>query len=142
MAARHRLLLLGLLALCAGSAAAAREEDGDGFKTENEKLREEAAKYVYCEVDNCYDVLGVKRTAVPFAIKRAYRKLAAEYHPDKNPDPRAKEVFQKYTNAYEVRGGAASAPSRRPHPSFPTPAAAAPLHPSAAAPRVPPRRRG
>ena len=36
------------------------------------------------------------------AIKRKYRKLAAEWHPDKNPDPRAKALFQKYANAYEV----------------------------------------
>jgi len=98
---RHRPLLLGLLALYAAPAAAL-EEESDEFKTENAKLRDEVAKYVYCEADNCYDVLGVKRTAVPFAIKRAYRKFAAEWHPDKNPDPRAREMFQKYTNAYEV----------------------------------------
>merc|ERR1719231_67769 len=35
-------------------------------------------------------------------IKRSYRKLASEWHPDKNPDPRAKTLFQKYANAYEV----------------------------------------
>lgn len=61
-----------------------------------------SVRYVYCASDNCYELLGVKRTSVPFAIKRAYRRLAAEWHPDKNPDPRAKEIFTKYANAYEV----------------------------------------
>ena len=64
-----------------------------------------SVRYVYCASDNCYELLGVKRTSVPFAIKRAYRRLAAEWHPDKNPDPRAKEIFTKYANAYEVRAG-------------------------------------
>jgi hypothetical protein len=52
--------------------------------------------------DNCYELLGVKKDAGGLPIKRAYRKLATEWHPDKNPDPRVKELFQKYANAYEV----------------------------------------
>jgi len=52
--------------------------------------------------DNCYELLGVKKDAGGIAIKRAYRKLATEWHPDKNPDPRAKALFQKFANAYEV----------------------------------------
>ena len=52
--------------------------------------------------DNCYELLGVKKDAGGLPIKRAYRKLASEWHPDKNPDPRAKTLFQKYANAYEV----------------------------------------
>lgn len=38
----------------------------------------------------------------PIPIKRAYRRLATEWHPDKNPHPDAKMLFQKYANAYEV----------------------------------------
>ena len=68
----------------------------------NKKQRETSAMYSYCEADNCYDVLGVKRTTPQFQIKRAYRRLAAENHPDKNPSPRAHKLFQKYTTAYEV----------------------------------------
>lgn len=50
-----------------------------------------------------YDVLGVERDASTDAIKKAYRRLAHRYHPDKNPaDPRAEERFKEVTQAYEV----------------------------------------
>lgn len=50
-----------------------------------------------------YDVLGVARDADGEEIKRAYRKLALQYHPDRNPDdPEAEEKFKQATEAYEV----------------------------------------
>ncbi len=49
-----------------------------------------------------YGVLGVTREATPEEIKRAYRKLARELHPDVNPDPAAQERFKAVTAAYEV----------------------------------------
>ncbi|MCP4574303.1 MAG: molecular chaperone DnaJ [bacterium] len=50
-----------------------------------------------------YDVLGVGKDADAGAIKRAYRKLAIQYHPDKNPDDAtAAEKFRESTEAYEV----------------------------------------
>ncbi len=49
-----------------------------------------------------YEVLGVARDADAEAIKKAYRKLARELHPDVNPDPRAQEKFKLVTHAYEV----------------------------------------
>jgi molecular chaperone DnaJ len=49
-----------------------------------------------------YDLLGVRRNATPEEIKRAYRKLARELHPDVNPDPAAQERFKDVTAAYEV----------------------------------------
>ncbi len=50
-----------------------------------------------------YEVLGVDRDADEAAIKKAYRKLAVQYHPDKNPDdPSAEEKFREVTEAYEV----------------------------------------
>lgn len=49
-----------------------------------------------------YAVLGVTRDADAQQIKRAYRKLARELHPDLNPDPGTQEQFKRITAAYEV----------------------------------------
>lgn len=50
-----------------------------------------------------YEVLGVNRSASEEEIKKAYRKLAVQFHPDKNPgDARAEERFKEATEAYEV----------------------------------------
>lgn len=50
-----------------------------------------------------YEILGVSRTATAEELKRAYRKLAVKYHPDKNPDdPTAEERFKELGEAYDV----------------------------------------
>ncbi len=52
-----------------------------------------------------YDVLGVDKSASVDEIKKAYRKIAIKYHPDKNPgDATAEEKFKEAAEAYEVLG--------------------------------------
>ncbi len=56
------------------------------------------------EEEDYYDILGVGRDASKEEIKKAYRKKAKKYHPDKNPDntEEAREKFKKISEAYEV----------------------------------------
>jgi len=49
-----------------------------------------------------YGILGVRRDADADEIKKAYRRLARELHPDVNPDPQTQERFKEITQAYEV----------------------------------------
>ena len=50
-----------------------------------------------------YEVLGVGKSADEKEIKKAYRKLAMQYHPDRNPDNKeAEEKFKEINEAYEV----------------------------------------
>jgi DnaJ-class molecular chaperone len=55
---------------------------------------------------NPYDILGVPRSAGEAEIKKAFRKLAKQYHPDRSKDPKAKDKFNEANAAYEILGDA------------------------------------
>lgn len=53
--------------------------------------------------EDYYEILGISKNATPEQIKKAYRKMALKYHPDKNPgDAEAEANFKKAAEAYEV----------------------------------------
>ncbi|CAM9499535.1 unnamed protein product [Discosporangium mesarthrocarpum] len=57
---------------------------------------------VFCGDDECYELLGLKRGAEKSEIRKAYRLLSLENHPDKNSMPEAQERFTKVAKAYRV----------------------------------------
>jgi DnaJ family protein C protein 25 len=61
-----------------------------------------ASNAIYCDEDDCYDLLGLKQDANASEIKKAYYKLSLKHHPDKNPDPESRKLFVKIANAYEI----------------------------------------
>lgn len=52
--------------------------------------------------EDFYKILGIPKTATTDEIKKAYRKLALQYHPDRNKSKEAEEKFKEVTKAYEV----------------------------------------
>jgi molecular chaperone DnaJ len=49
-----------------------------------------------------YDVLGISKNSTQDEIKRAFRRLAMQYHPDRNKAPDAEQKFKEINEAYEV----------------------------------------
>ena len=49
-----------------------------------------------------YEILGISKTADENEIKKAYRKLAIKYHPDKNKSKSAGEAFKKVNQAFSI----------------------------------------
>src|ERR687883_375555 len=49
-----------------------------------------------------YEVLGIDRSATPEDIKKAFRRLAMQYHPDRNKESGAEQKFKEINQAYEV----------------------------------------
>lgn len=60
--------------------------------------------HAYIDLENLYAVLGIEASATPDEIKRAYRKLAQQHHPDHDHSPNAAEQFDRIAKAYAVLG--------------------------------------
>jgi hypothetical protein len=58
-----------------------------------------------------FNILGLPESATPEEVRRQYRKLVMQYHPDKNPSNQAKEKFLLITDAYEIIIGKKKAPT-------------------------------
>lgn len=65
---------------------------------------------IFCGAENCYDIVGVPRSATAAEIRQAYRQLSVTMHPDKSTAANATERFQKLGKAYEVLKGNESRP--------------------------------
>jgi DnaJ-class molecular chaperone len=63
---------------------------------------------VYNQGPNYYQVMNVNRSSSALEIKKAYKKMSLETHPDKNKSPTAAEDFARLKDAYDV------SPSQRP----------------------------
>ena len=64
---------------------------------------------MYFDNSKYYKILELEPNATESEIKKAYRKMALKYHPDKNPSPEAQEKFKSIAEAYEVLTNKASA---------------------------------
>jgi hypothetical protein len=79
----------------------AQRETGEGEKTE-QSHNSTGSKPKRPEPADFYEVLGLPKNASASEIKHAYRQLALKYHPDKNKDPEAIQMFLDIQKAYEV----------------------------------------
>merc|ERR1712224_171614 len=83
---------------------AAPDSETDDTRKAKQKVQEAEVALKQSKEKNYYKILGLSRTATSKEIKKAYRKLAMEWHPDKNLENKeeAEQMFQDISEAYEV----------------------------------------
>ena len=85
------------------SKAAAHTTDTDNAKADLDyTVDQKAAVERILGCKDFYEILGVLRDASDSDLKKQYRKLALQFHPDKNRAPRAEEAFKAISNAYAI----------------------------------------
>uniref|UniRef100_A0A1A8P3V5 DnaJ (Hsp40) homolog, subfamily B, member 12a n=1 Tax=Nothobranchius pienaari TaxID=704102 RepID=A0A1A8P3V5_9TELE len=87
-----------------GDGADSSHESTDSAKPYTAEQLEAVRKIKSCK--DYYQILGVEKTASEEDLKKAYRKLALKFHPDKNHAPGATEAFKAIGNAYAVLSNA------------------------------------
>ena len=90
MASLKNLLLLALaLTLTVTLTLAEEKKEGE----EGESKETGGPEDPFCEYEDCYTLLGIQDTSTKRDIKRAYRKLSLEWHPDKSKHPKKREIL-------------------------------------------------
>lgn len=80
-----------------------KTEEPSGNRSETDSASSYAKKEPkHLEKYDCYSILGVTHNADDIEIKRAYRRLALQYHPDRNKSPEATAIFTVVQMAYDT----------------------------------------
>ena len=78
-----------------------KEQNGENSQQNQKSPEDEACEKIINNKDY-YDILGITKQTSNDDIKKAYKKLAIKFHPDKNKSPKAEEAFKKIATAYQT----------------------------------------
>ena len=85
-----------------GPKESSKTSSKEPSREQNNSKNDKSPKSSIVNDNDHYSVLRVERNATDAEIKKAYRKMALKYHPDKNKDPAAGDLFRRIQQAYEV----------------------------------------